>query len=66
MKVRDKRLGKEVDVYCRECLGYKCYWAREDPGSFVQGRGYRHRSNDYLCGNREIHGCPDNPEKREE
>jgi hypothetical protein len=58
MKVRDKNIKKDVDVACKECLKRECYWPREDPGSFTQGQGYRFRSKDWLCGNREIHGCP--------
>jgi len=59
MKVRDKALQETVDVCDRDCPSRPCYWPRPDPGHFVQGRGYRHRSNDWLCGTREIHGCPD-------
>ncbi len=58
MKVRDKKLKKNVDVSDKDCPFRACYWPRLDPGSFTQGQGYRHRSNDWLCGNREIHGCP--------
>ena len=70
MKVYDKELKKKVDVCCADCPKYKCYWARPDPGVFVPGRGYKSRgskpSNEYICGNRAIHGCPDNPKLREE
>jgi hypothetical protein len=58
MKVRDKHLKKMVDVSEKDCPKLSCYWPREDPGSFTQGVGYRFRSNDWLCGNREIRGCP--------
>ena len=66
MKVRDKILKKDVNVCSRSCPEYTCYWPRLDPGTFVQGRGYKHRSNNWLCGTREIHGCPDNPIKKSE
>ena len=61
MKVRDKKLGKMVDVYDADCLSKPCYWARPDPGIFTQGQGYRRRSIDvgWVCGTREIRGCPD-------
>ena len=69
MKVKDKQIGKMVSVCCKECLGYKCYWPRRNPGSFVTGRGYRSygdsRDQEYLCGTRNAHGCPENPKKRE-
>lgn len=58
MKVKDKTLKVQVDVRDRDCLKRKCYWPRKDPGSFTVGRGYRSRSNDWLCGTREIRGCP--------
>ena len=62
MKIRDKKVGVMVDVYDAKCLRRPCYWPRSDPGTFVQGQGYRARSggsSGWLCGNREIHGCPD-------
>ena len=62
MKIRDKNLKKLVDVSSAECPKLKCYWPRLDPGSFVQGVGYRYRSDDWLCGTREINGCPDKRE----
>ncbi len=58
MKIKDKRLKKLIDVFDIECPARKCYWPREDPGVFTVGVGYRHRSDDWLCGNREIRGCP--------
>lgn len=67
MKVKDKELKNLVDVCCKECPSYECYWPRPDPGVFTQGVGYRQRSSgskDWLCGNREIRGCPVNPVKR--
>jgi hypothetical protein len=68
MKVRDKKLKKQVDVSCVECLNYTCYWPRQNPGSFSTGRGYSsygdERDNEYLCGTRNAHGCPDNPKTK--
>ena len=69
MKVKDKSLKKDVDVMCKDCPSYQCYWPRPNPGIFTQGQGYRKygdsRDNMYLCGNREIRGCPDNPKPRD-
>jgi hypothetical protein len=63
MKVYDKDIKSQVDVCDKDCPKRDCYWPRTDPGVFVQGRGYRSRgskpSNEYICGTREIHGCPD-------
>lgn len=65
MKVKDEQINEWVDVAEKECVSGNrlCYWPRTDPGVFVQGRGYRSRGNkpssDYICGNRAIHGCPD-------
>lgn len=59
MKLKDKKLKIIVDVSDEYCLDRKCYWPRLDPGTFTQGQGYRHRSSDWICGTREIHGCPD-------
>ena len=61
MKVRDKELKKDVDVCEKICLQRKCYWPRLDPGTFNQGQGYKFRSNNWICGKREISGCPDEP-----
>ena len=66
MKIKDKHLKKMVDVSDKDCPARKCYWPRLDPGSFTQGIGYRHRSDDWLCGTREAHGCPPDKEKTEE
>ena len=64
MKVRDKKLKQTVDVYEPACLTRKCYWPRPDPGVFTQGQGYRSRPGaGWLCGTREIHGCPDQPKE---
>ncbi len=67
VKVRDKHLKRDVDVYCKDCPKYKCYWARPDPGVFIPGQGYRKAPVDrgYLCGNREIRGCPEQPDFKE-
>jgi len=66
MKVKDRVLKREVDVCCKDCSTYKCYWPRLNPGIFTQGRGYRsygdRRDKEWLCGTREIHGCPDKSE----
>ncbi|MFQ5647581.1 MAG: hypothetical protein ACE5GM_11695 [bacterium] len=70
MKIRDKKLRKTVDVCDADCAGRTCYWPRQNPGSFVQGRGYRsygdERDNQYLCGTRNAHGCPDKPKYKQE
>jgi hypothetical protein len=66
MKVNDKNLKKQVDVMCKDCLKFKCYWPRLDPGIFNQGQGYKHRSDNWLCGTREINGCPDSPVKKDD
>ena len=62
MKIRDKKLKEIIDVANRDCCERECYWPRLDPGIFTQGIGYRTRNpgkkQDWLCGTREIHGCP--------
>jgi hypothetical protein len=62
VKVRDKNVKQLVDVSDKECQKRECYWPRPDPGVFTQGVGYRTRypgrEPDWLCGNREIRGCP--------
>lgn len=62
MKIRDKEFKIDVDVFGKDCPKYQCYWPRPDPGVFEQGRGYHERypgkKPDWLCGNREIRGCP--------
>ena len=58
MLIRDRALKKKVDVCDKDCPNKKCYWPRLDPGSFTQGVGYKHRSNNWICGTREIKGCP--------
>ena len=60
MMVRDKELGVSVDVCDRACPFRECYWPRQDPGVFTQGVGYRSRPGPrkWLCGRREINGCP--------
>jgi len=68
MMVRDKKLKVKVSVSGPDCLIRKCYWPRPDPGIFTQGRGYRTRPGKkiWLCGTREIHGCPVKKEKMDE
>ncbi len=65
MKVKDKALNKMIDVSQKDCPTFTCYWPRPDPGIFTQGQGYRKASVDrgWICGNREIRGCPDCPKK---
>jgi len=62
VKIRDKRLKDYVDVSDTECPARDCYWPRLDPGVFTPGVGYKTRSPrslpQWLCGNREIRGCP--------
>lgn len=58
MKVTDKTIKVKVDVLEKACLHRDCYWPRKNPGVFTQGRGYTHTSDDWLCGTREINGCP--------
>lgn len=65
MKVKDKKFKEMIDVCDVDCLIKKCYWPRPDPGSFTQGVGYSTRNGrdgaarEWLCGTREIRGCPD-------
>jgi hypothetical protein len=62
VKVKDKKIKEMVDVSDKECPRRECYWPRPDPGAFTQGVGYRTRypgeKPKWLCGNREISGCP--------
>jgi len=62
LKIKDKDLKKMVDVFSKECLSKTCYWPRQNPGSFQTGRGYKaygdSRDNEWVCGTREIMGCP--------
>ena len=60
MKVRDKKVKEWVDVSDGDCPKRPCYWPRSDPGTFTQGVGYRSREGKvgWLCGRREINGCP--------
>lgn len=61
MKIRDKIFKKYVDVSDRDCSKRPCYWPRPDPGVFSQGQGYKSRigNTGWICGTREIRGCPD-------
>lgn len=61
MIIHDRKIKQKVDVSEKECPNRKCYWARPDPGVFTQGQGYRSRTvplKYWICGTREIHGCP--------
>ena len=66
MKIKDRGNGVLVDVCCKDCPKYKCYWPRPNPGRFTLGQGYSsygdYRDKMWMCGTREIHGCPENPE----
>jgi hypothetical protein len=68
LKIKDKKLKKMIDVSQSDCPSFACYWPRLNPGSFQAGRGYRSyddaRDKEWICGRREIHGCPDSPQKR--
>jgi len=57
MKV--KHGGHLVDVFEKSCPKKSCFWMRQNPGVFVQGRGYSNPGKDWLCGTRQAHGCPD-------
>ena len=61
-----KHDGVRVDVAHKECASYACFWPRPDPGVFTQGQGYRSSvvSRGWICGKREISGCPDNPKPK--
>jgi hypothetical protein len=65
MKIKDKTLKKMVDVCEKDCPKFQCYWPRQNPGIFSQGCGYRSygdsRDKEWLCGTREINGCPMEP-----
>lgn len=61
MQIRDKKLKKMINVCDKDCPKRTCYWPRSDPGTFNQGQGYKFRSHNWLCGTREIKGCPDEP-----
>jgi len=61
MKIKDKKIKEMVDVAQKECPRYACYWPRPDPGSFTVGVGYRRRDGGWLCGTRELKGCPEAP-----
>lgn len=62
MKIRDREMKVAVDVYDKDCPRRSCYWPRPDPGVFTRGVGYRERNpgrkREWLCGHREINGCP--------
>lgn len=60
MKIKVKGYKDKIDVSAIDCASKKCFWPRPDPGVFTQGQGYRARAVNagWLCGTREIHGCP--------
>jgi len=60
MEIKDRKIKEIVDVSDSDCPYRKCYWPRPDPGIFIQGVGYKSRpgKRKWLCGNREIRGCP--------
>jgi len=64
MFVKVRGYKQQISVSQKDCPRFKCFWPREDPGIFTQGQGYRTRPGKriWLCGTREIHGCPLNPE----
>ena len=67
MKIKDGKI--KVSVLDKKSPTRKCYWPRPDPGIFTQGQGYRQRSTGpvgWLCGTREIRGCPDGVGEEEE
>lgn len=71
MKIRDKDLNKDVDVSCKDCCKFKCYWPRPHPGVFNTGSGYSQTAEmfkkyGWICGNREVRGCPINPINKED
>ncbi len=61
MKIKDGK--NNVDVCHKDCINRPCYWPRTDPGVFTAGQGYKSRGSKpsyaWICGNRAIHGCPD-------
>ena len=67
MKVRDKKLKLFVEMRDKDCPQRDCYWPRPDPGVFTQGQGYRRRvgKQGWLCGTREVRGCPIIEDKNE-
>lgn len=62
MKIKDKEHKVLVDVCDKNCQKKTCYWPRPDPGRFTQGKGYSGaKQGEWLCGTREIKGCPITP-----
>lgn len=64
MKIKDKNINKQVEVRCADCHLYTCYWPRPHPGIFNQGAGYTktaemQKKYGWICGTREVRGCPD-------
>lgn len=71
MKVKDRELKLLVEVCAPDCVTRPCYWPRPDPGVYVQGQGYRTRHPEavprvWLCGTREIRGCPPQAGRQDE
>lgn len=70
MMLKIKGYKQPIDVAGKECPNLTCFWPRSDPGVFTPGVGYRTRTDahgkiGWLCGNREIRGCPEKPTKKE-
>lgn len=64
MKVRDKNLRKDVDVYDKDCPKRACYQPIEWKGNIIPGVGYQYAPKSswhYRCGTRDRRGCPDAP-----
>jgi hypothetical protein len=61
MEVKIKGYKDKIDVSGPDCPKLKCFWPRPDPGVFSVGQGYRARTINagWVCGTREINGCPD-------
>lgn len=60
MTIRDRERRLDVWVRDQDCPTRPCYWPRPDPGVFTQGVGYRSREGKpfWICGTREVSGCP--------
>ena len=61
MYIKVKGYKEKINVADEKCKDRPCLWIRPDPGIFTQGIGYRRRpgKQEWFCGTREIHGCPD-------
>jgi len=62
MMAYDPQVKKRVSVAHHDCPRRTRYWPRPDPGVFCPGQGYRTREPGrpprWLCGTRELDGCP--------